>query len=217
MNALPRVLFSAAALTSFRLLVLKQSGFPTFVFFPTFPFWPVSLLPQLKQSTCHSPCFSHWVANHCYRPLCLSWPLIISDSDVSTALTVMSWLLSTQDRSWPQRHQCPPVTVTITSRACHWSGLPACSDSPSGGSHNSCQTSLMIPCLLRPLWVLGETMGRYRLPLTPPVSLNCISLVTPTTPLSFHHTYIWLKVVCHPHTTHPPFSAAQWWMERLRN
>ncbi len=80
-----------------------------------------------KKSSCHSPCFSRWVANHrCPLPPTLCWPLIISDSDVSAVLsdsTVLSWLLSTQDLPWPRRHQYLPVTVTTTS----WAFIgPAC-------------------------------------------------------------------------------------------
>lgn len=76
MNALPRVLFSAAALTSsFRLLVLKQSGFPTFVFFfslflsglyhcylskNNLPTLHVSLIGWLPTATALSASADHW-------------------------------------------------------------------------------------------------------------------------------------------------------------
>lgn len=139
----------------------------------------------------------------------LGWALIVSDSDVSTALsdsTVLSWLLSTQDLSWPRCHQYLPVTVTTTSRAVIG---PACSDSLSVGSHNSWQMRLMIPCLLRPLWVLGETMGRCR-PSSPCFSLNCISLHPPTSPRLHSHIYIWLKVVHHPPPHHSLLLSDGW-------
>lgn len=68
--------------------------------------------------------------------------------------------------------------MTTTSRGVTGPDPPARLDSPSAGSHNSWQTRLMIPRLLRPLWVLGETMGRCR-PSSPHLSLSCIALNPP--------------------------------------
>lgn len=85
------------------------------------------------------------------------------------------------------------------------------------GSHNSGQMSLVILRLLCPLWVLGETMGRFRP--SYPQSLST-ALGMPLPPLIYIYIYIYqcitvLKVVAQPPTTTgaPPRLLTKGWRD----
>lgn len=70
---------------------------------------------------------------------------------------MLPWLMSSRDPFWPGWHHCLLVIVMT-----QFAALIGAACLLYVGSHNSGQMSLMILCLLCPLWVLGETMGRFR-------------------------------------------------------
>lgn len=135
--------------------------------------------------------------------------LIISDNNVSTTLGEHGVVLAAVH---PKTFSDPAGIATCWLLWWVHSQLlsvqPVCSDSPRVGSHNSWQMSLMILCLLRPLWVLGETMGRFR-PSYPQSLFEPYSVHPP--PLSHTYIYIlfgWKWCNPHPHPARHPLSCS---------